>query len=295
MKNYKMKIKNFSIILIILFAVLMVYAIMLCGSLGWGIMTSFKNKSDYFLNRLGFPDVWTIENYSTALKYLFVEIEVSTGFKPIYIETMYLYSILYAAGGAFVQTAVTCLVAWTTSKFDCKFSRILYAFVLFTMSLTIVGSLPSELQVAHDLGLYDSMLGMYFMKAHFLSVYFLVFYAAFKGLPSSYFEAAELDGAGQFCLLFRIAVPLIKNIFITVFLLFLIQYWNDYQTPMLFLPSYPTVAYGIYKFSQKSQGPLSSVPAKLAGCMFLLLPMLAVFVAFNKTLLAGVSMGGIKE
>ena len=294
--NIKVSVfKKFSVVALILFIVLFMYALILCGSLGWGIMTSFKTKSDYFLNRLGFPQKWTFDNYSTALKYLFLEKDTAKGLVRAYIFEMYGWSILYAIGGAFVQTAITCLVAYVSAKFECKFSTILYAFVVFTMSLHIVGALPSELQIAHALGLYDSMLGMYFMKAHFLSVYFLVFFAAIKSLPASYFEAAEMDGAGHFQVLLRIAIPLIKNIFITIFLLFAIAYWNDYQTPMLFLPSYPTVAYGIYYFSQKSQGPLSNVPAKLSGCMFLLIPMLVLFIAFNKRLLSSISIGGLKE
>lgn len=292
-KNFKFKAS--SIPVICLFIVLFLYAVIFCGSLGWGIMTTFKTKSDYFLNRLGFPKKWVFDNYLNAFKYLYIDKPTSKGTVPADIFEMYGWSVLYAVGGALVQTGVTCIVAYVTSKFPCKFSSIIYAFVVFTMSLHIVGSLPSELQVAHALGLYDSMLGMYFMKAHFLSAYFLVFFASFKSLPASYFEAAEMDGAGHLNVLFRIAIPLIKNIFITIFLLFAIAYWNDYQTPMMFLPSYPTVAYGIYRFSLKSQGPMSNVPSKLAGCMFLLIPMLILFVAFNKFLLTSISIGGLKE
>lgn len=298
MKKLKFKNNKFNIstiLVLCLFIVLFLYALILCASLGWGIMTTFKTKSDYFINRLGFPEKWVFDSYLNSFKYLYMDKPTSTGTRSAGILEMYGWSVLYAAGGALVQTGVTCIVAYVTAKFPCKFSSIIYGFVVFTMSLHIVGSLPSELQVAHALGLYDSMLGMYFMKAHFLSAYFLVFFAAFKSLPSSYFEAAEIDGGGHWSVLFRIALPLIRNIFITIFLLFAISYWNDYQTPMMFLPSYPTIAYGIYRFSLKSQGPMSNVPSKLAGCMFLLIPMLILFVAFNKFLLNSISIGGLKE
>lgn len=52
--------------------------------------------------------------------------------------------------------------------------------------------------MAKTLGIYDSIPGLWLMKANFLGLYFLVFFAAFKNMPAAYAEAAKVDGSRQF-------------------------------------------------------------------------------------------------
>lgn len=278
-----------------LFVVLVMYCLVMIIALCWGMSTSLKSQREYSDNRLWFPGKLYFGNYKSVLQAMIIEIENSMGFVEVGIGTMYINSILYAVGGAFIQTFITALVAYLTVRFPYKFSKIVYNFVIFTLSLKIVGSLPSEIQLATNLGLIDSMLGMYVMKAHFLGVYYLVMHAAMSGIPNTYFEAAKIDGAGNFWLLFKIALPLIKGVFFTIFMLYAISYWNDYQTPMIFLKNYPTMSYAVYYFSFKSTGTFARVPVRMTTCMFLLLPMLVLYLTCSKYLLKGVGGGGIKE
>ena len=136
------------------------------------------------------------------------------------------------------------------------------------------------------------------MSAHFQTgIHFLVFYDTFSSLPDAYMEAAEIDGASEFSVLSRIMIPLAKNIFATIFLLRLIGLWNDYQTPLVYIPDEPVLAYGLWKFfTNPGNGPVrfSSMPHKIAGCMIVFLPIFAVFLALHKRLIGNVSMGGIK-
>ena len=291
---------------IFLFVFLLAYALILILSIFWGFTTSFKTRMEYIEDRIWLaPSVFfkhisegtLLNNYKNSLEYLIVDkYDIATlGTESANIWEMVLWSILYALGGSLAHAVVTFSVAYVTAKFDWKFSKIIYGFVVFTMSFQMVGTLPSQIQVAEFLGLRDTVIGVYFMKAHFLTVYYLVFYATVKGIPGSYFEAAKIDGASNGQLMIHVAFPLVKNIFLTVTLLFLIAYWNDYETPMLFMRNQPTVAYGIYAFSQKSAGKLSNVPARMAGCMLLLIPMLVLFVVFNKRLMQSISIGGLKE
>ena len=298
--------RKISVAVILLFLFLLTYSLVLILPIFWGVTTSFKTRGEYIADRVWLtPSVFfnhiskgtLLNNYKISLEYLIVDkYDVSTlGTDAANIYEMVLWSVLYAVGGSLAHAIVTFAVAYVTAKFDWKFSKIIYAFVVFTMSFQMVGTLTSQIQVAEFLGIRDTVIGVYFMKAHFLTVYYLVFYAAVKSIPSSYFEAAKIDGANNGQLLIHVALPLIKNIFLTVTLLFLIAYWNDYETPMLFMRNQPTVAYGIYAFSQKSSGKLSNVPARMAGCMLLLIPMLALFIVFNKRLMQSISIGGLKE
>ena len=122
-----------------------------------------------------------------------------------------------------------------------------------------------------------------------------VFKASFKGVPQSYYEAAEIDGANEFRIMCRIAFPMIVNTFWTVFLIHAITFWNDYQTIVLYLPSWPTLSYGLFKLSTSVIQGLNTVPMRMAGCMFLVIPVLIIYMIFNRRLLGNVSMGGVKE
>ena len=126
-------------------------------------------------------------------------------------------------------------------------------------------------------------------------MYYLVFYSSFTGVAKDFYEAAYLDGANEFTVMVCIGLPLVRYTFFTVLLLNFIGFWNDYQVPLIYLPSYPTVAYGVFSFSNSNDARLSSVPIRLTGCIMMLVPVLVLFVAFNKQLMGNVSMGGIKE
>ena len=117
----------------------------------------------------------------------------------------------------------------------------------------------------------------------------------FRGIPKDFADAAYIDGASEWQVLFRIMMPMARNTLFTVILLNFIGYWNDYQTPLLYIPSYPTMAYGLYLFSNDTTNALSTVPMKITGCMIMMLPILVLFLFFHKRLIGNLSMGGLKE
>lgn len=163
------------------------------------------------------------------------------------------------------------------------------------MILPIVGSLPSEIRIARALGLYDTIYGMWIMKTSFLGLYFLVFHATFKVLPKDFSEAAYVDGATNLRVFLSVILPIVRNTFFTIMLIKFIELWNDYQVPMLYMPSYPTLSYGSYLFERGTVTEMTSVPMKLAGSMLVLMPIMVLFLAFHKRLIGNISMGGIKE
>ena len=116
-----------------------------------------------------------------------------------------------------------------------------------------------------------------------------------RGIPNSIIEAAEIDGASEFSVMTRIMIPLAKNIFATVFLLRLIGLWNDYQTPLLYIPDKPTIAYGLFYFTKiNTSNDTFSVPMQLTGAFLVLLPVLIVFCFFQSRIMTNLSVGGIK-
>ena len=77
-------------------------------------------------------------------------------------------------------------------------------------------------------------------------------------------------------------------------------YYNDYQTPLMYLPTHPTLAFGIYLLntgngSGENMRKLYYTTIRMAGCMMLAVPITIIFVIFKERLMGDVSLGGIKE
>ena len=188
------------------------------------------------------------------------------------------------------------IVAYATARFKYGFSKVVYAFVIVTMALPIVGSMASEIIMLNNLGIFDTFPSMFILRFNFLSIYFLILHAQFSSLPMDYTEAAKIDGASNLRIMLQVIIPQSLNTIVTVFVLSFISYWNDYQIPLLYLPSYPTAAYGIYDFVvQNSAGEGAYVPTQLAATIIMTLPIIIVFIIANKRIRVSVAMGGIKS
>lgn len=284
----------------VIFCILLLYVISIFLPVLWGVITSLKDQTDFRVNVLGLPEGWPWEwhwdNFIKVFNGFYEQVTtVGVGRRRVYFSEMLLYTILYAVGGAIIQTLVPCVVAYLTARFRYKFSAVINGLVVVLMVVPIVGSAPSEMQILRALNMYDTIWGNYIQKFNFLGMYYLVFYAAFRSVPNDFFEAAYVDGASEMRVMVSIGMPMVRNVIGTVLLIKFIDFWNDYQTPLLYLPSYPTLARGVFRLSQNSQGDFATVPFRMAGCMFLAIPILILFLIFKEKLMGNLSMGGIKE
>ena len=287
------KREKFNVLTILLLVFLCLYALSMFTMLGWGLLTSFKYQWDFRLNVIGIPKEWAW-NYGTVAKHFYVDITTDSGTKSVYVYELFLNGFLYALGCAFTNTLIPCITAYMCAKFSYKYSKVLYSIVIVTMILPIVGSMPSEIQVAKFFGLYDQIWGLWLMKANFLGMYFLVFYGMAKSIPDAYSEAAKIDGAGNLTILIKIVFPIIKNTFLTVMLINFINFWNDYSIPQVYLPSYPTIAFGVLLMSMTTINDMSTIPMRMTSAMMALVPVLVLFLCFHQKLLGNLTIGGIK-
>ena len=104
----------------------------------------------------------------------------------------------------------------------------------------------------------------------------------------------KLSGKKAVSFFLKIIMPMAKNTFFTVMLINFITFWNDYQTPLVYLPSYPTLALGMYRMSYVTINALSTVPMRMTAAIFMLIPTLVLFACFHKRLLGNLTVGGIK-
>ena len=293
--NIAKRKKVFSPLTFFMFIVLILFCIILLGVIIWSLLISLTKNFSFIYNRTFDLKDLNFENFKTILSY---QVERTDGLghtlQPLTIWQVYGLSFLYATMCAFTNTLVPCLTAYFTARYKYKLSNIIYTVVMIAMVVPIIGSLPSEIAIVRALGLYDKIYVLWIMKANFLGLYYLIFHDYFKSLPDAYFEAAKIDGAGNLTLLFKIAFPMVINMFLTVFLIHFVEFWNEYQPPMVYMKSYPTVGYLLFSATTMAQGKLKGIPAQLALSFFMFIPTLILFACSHKKLMGNLTIGGIK-
>ncbi len=304
------------IFIIAVLVVLVLYTISICLPLVWGLMTSLKSHYDFtiFGNKVGFPNLdksvmynsrnefFRLANYVEVIKKATVHGSASfyVGDKLITrtsdngILMMLANTLLQSGLGALLQTMVPCIMAYAVAKYKFFYSKIVYAVVIFTMIMPVVGNQPSEITMLRNLGVYDTYWGFALQKFNFVGMYFLVFYAFFDNFPNAYLEAAEIDGASQFMCMVRIVLPLAIKLISTVFVIQFVHFWNDYNTSFLYMPTKTTLAYGVWFWNTNNQ-TLKSTVTRVASSMLLAIPILIAFIIFRDKLMGNMTMGGIKQ
>jgi len=171
-------------------------------------------------------------------------------------------------------------------------------FAIFLVALLVPGMftlLPNFLLV-RDLGLLDSYLGIALPSMFFSP--FVVFFLRqfFLGVNRQFIEAATIDGAGQWRIFSRIALPIVWPQIITISVLQFIFYWNDYLWPLLVAQSdnstLLTVGLGIFR-SQTPQGS-PDWAGLMAGSVIAAIPVFILILVFGRRIVGSIQSSGVK-
>ena len=299
MKAKSVKRKYLTVSTVIIFIILLIYVVSILAMYIWAFGTSLKTNMQFNRDILSWPPGWPWEwqwgNFAQGMKELKVEVTLPSYRGDVYYPTMLLNSFLYTVFGALVNNMTLWVVAYLVTRFSrYKLSKILFTLNIALMTIPVIGNLPSALAIYKTLGWYDNYLFIIFNNIAFTGIYFLYFCAFIRGLGNEYYEAAYIDGAGNFTCMFKIAFPLTSTMFFVVLLLNAVVRWNDYMTMVIWMPNYPTLAYGIYKTSVARSSPLSFPPLQIAICVVLMLPILLVFLLFQDVFMGNLRLGALK-
>lgn len=134
--------------------------------------------------------------------------------------------------GLLVNMIMTCLAAYVLSRKNVMFNKVITVFIIFTMYFN-GGLIPSYLTVK-DLGLMDSLWSLILPTA--VSTYnLIVLRAGFAAVPDSLEEAAKIDGASSFRILWQVILPLSKATVAVICLYYAVAHWNSWFNAMLYL------------------------------------------------------------
>ena len=167
--------------------------------------------------------------------------------------------------------------------------------------LNLVGLIPESYIDITDT-LWSFMLPALFASGLKSGLFIFVYRQFFRGFPKELEEAAYIDGCGSFKTFLKILVPNAVPAFVTVFLLSLVWYYNDYYTVPLFLPNVPvlsgelsdmftnmTTIGGLYAGVDE----LLIYPIWRAGIILYILPLLTIFLVFQKKFTESITRSGI--
>lgn len=284
----------------ITFLYLTINSVWIIYRLFWGLSSSFKSHSEFRRNVFslpGFPWEWSWKNYAVVFDNFYVKVTSTTeGVYYVGILEQLWNTVYYCTMSSVSAVMATCLVAYAVSKFKYKFNEFLIGCYWCSVILPLVGTGGSSMYLFRLFGLYNNLyLFPIISRYSFLSINFLIFRAAFNGISDSYRDAAYIDGASEFTVMFKVIFPQVSSlIFVTVFL-GIAGSWDQYSTPLLYLPQAPTLGVGLYQFSQSVQTEVSSITVKLAACVLMSIPTLIFYFLNKKKIVNRMSIGGLKE
>ena len=205
------------VLFIVMFVVLILFTISFLFPFAWILMNAFKPTSEFGLNMMGWPQNFTFENFANAFTFQ----DATTKNKTI-LE-MLLMTILIAGVGTLVTVFTSTAAAYVVAKYKFPGRNVIFAVVIFSLIVPIVGSLPSQMQMMKNvLHLDGTVIGCIFIYSGGFGANFLLLYSFFKNLSWTYVEAAKVDGANDFTIFFRIIIPMAKGPIIAISIIQLI-------------------------------------------------------------------------
>lgn len=165
---------------------------------------------------------------------------------------------------------------------------------LILAGLMIPASVVPTIWVLKNIHLYKTLIGMILIEIALTTPFTIILYKGFMAtIPREIDEAAIIDGCTRYKLFFEIILPLLKPVTATVIILSAINIFNDFANPLYFLPGAKnaTVQLTLYNFSGKYS---SSWNLLFADVVLISLPLLILFIFFNKQIVAGMTAGSVK-
>lgn len=245
-----------------------------------------------------FPSVLSLDAY----KYIVAQWQT--------VGRAYLVTILVTVVGVVISLVFTCMLAYALSKKDLPGVKVLNFLVIFTM-LFNGGLVPTYMVYTNLFHIKNTVWALIFPNLLMNAFNIILVKNYFtNSIPQALLEAAYIDGASEFTVFRKIVLPLSTPILATIGLLTGITYWNDWQNGLYYLKSgspwysiqnllnamNDSVQYlAKYGSAGVNAGALPSTTIRMAIAMVGILPILVAYPFFQRYLVAGITVGAVKE
>ena len=276
-KNLKYYVSN-----TIRYAILILSSLVMIAPLILVVFGAFKTHEELLTTSpLTVPENWmNFENFVTA----WTKGNMARGFLNTII-------ILVVSIIATILTGT--MTAYVLSRFKFKGRNLIKSLFLIASLIPSITMQMSTFQIIVGLGVYNTRMAtiLLFAGTDIISIY--IFLQFLEGIPYTLDEAAIVDGASFPRIYFEIIMPLLKPAIITVIIIKGIGFYNEFYTPYLYMKdkSLQVISTSLYAF----QGPYGTQWEVIcAACIITMLPTLIIFIALQKHIYSGLTMGSVK-
>jgi multiple sugar transport system permease protein len=266
---------------VVVYVLLFFGLLAMIGPFLWMLLGSFKEQSEFLRTPpTWFPENPTLDNYQRLLDRL--------SFPRYFFNSILVAGVVTAANLVFAP-----MLGYALAKLRFRGKGLLMGLVLSTLMLPAAATLVPLFVLMSKVELVNTYPGLFLP---FLAGAFGVFLTRqfFQGLPDELLEAARMDGAGEFRIFFRIAMPLAAPVLATLGILTFLGSWNGFIYPLVMAtsPEMYTLPVALATFAigqnQADHGML------MAGSVILVVPVLIVFVLMQRWITEGIATTGLK-
>ena len=266
-----------------IFILLCIGAIVMIAPLLWMLSTSLKSKGDVF----ALPPVWIPEELNWN-KY--VEIwqkgPLLSGFKN---------SLIVSFTVVIIGSITSSLAAFAFAKLRLPHKNKLFLLLLSAMMIPYPSLMIPQFSMFASVGWVDTLLPLIVppIFGNIVMIFFLRQYLF--NVPNSVIEAAKIDGSSFFGMFRMIIVPLIKPAIAAQLILWFMGVWNDYLAPIIYLNSPEKLTLQLVIANFNAQYAIQTdYPLIMAASVVSLLPVLIIFLIFQKQIIESIAISGVK-
>jgi N-acetylglucosamine transport system permease protein len=276
--------REFGVVNAFTHAFLLFWAALTALPLLWVLLSSFKSDAEILGDPWQLPGALRFENWARA-------------WTAAHIGRYFLNSGIVVAGSLTLTMLLGAAAAYVFARYEFRGRQVLYYLLVGGMMFPVFLALVPLFFVVRNLGLFNNWLGLMLVYAAY-SLPFTVFFmtAFFRTLPTSIAEAALIDGCGHFRLFFRVMLPMARPGLISVAIFNFLVHWNQFILPQVLMQgdeSKWVLAQGLAMLAI-SQGYEGDYSGLFAGLTIAMLPVLVVYVLFQRQIQSGLTAGQLK-
>ncbi|MBP3950890.1 carbohydrate ABC transporter permease [Bacillus suaedae] len=266
-----------------IFLALTAGAVVMIAPLIWMLSTSVKEKSDVF----ALPPVWIPTEFNWG-KYL----EIWTA-GPLLtgIQNSLIISLTVCIVGTFTSS----LAAFAFAKLRLAYKNYIFLLLLSAMMIPYPSIMIPQFAMFSSIGWVDTLLPLIVppIFGNIVMVFFLRQYLI--NVPNSIIEAAQIDGTSFFGIFSKIIFPLIRPAIAAQLILWFMGVWNDYLAPIIYLSSPEKLTIQLVIANLNAAYAIQTdYPLIMAASVIALLPVLVVFLIFQRQIIESIAISGVK-
>lgn len=245
------------------------------------LVNSLKDRREANQLSLALPKVFHWENYLHVLRN--ENYKVLTAFGNSFL--IMLFSVL-------VLILICSMAGYVIQRRADRAMKVVS--LIFLIGLMLPPAILPTIQLLQSLHIYKTMFGIVMIEVALQIPFTVMLYRGFMAtVPTELEEAGYIDGCQSWRTFFRIILPLLKPVTATVIILDAVSVFNDFQNPLYFFPGAKNATVQLTLYSFKGQFA-SQYNYLFADVILITLPMLILFLIFNKRIMTGMVAGSVK-